>query len=88
MGAVTRRPVVSTVPVTPTARNAARTARCLAGDLDDASTYQRLATILGADRSALFYLAIPASEISAVAQGLAAAHLLKEKDGMLRRLVI
>jgi glucose-6-phosphate 1-dehydrogenase len=65
------------------------------GELGDPATYERLATALprvadthGAGRSAIFYLAIPASGFAAVVKGLAAARLLEEKDGRFRRVII
>ncbi len=62
----------------------------LSGDLDNASTYQRLKALLreidgkaGTGGNYLFYFAIPASEFAGVVGQLGAAGLVRENSGLL-----
>jgi glucose-6-phosphate 1-dehydrogenase len=67
----------------------------MAGNLDEASTYERLRALLekiDAERSTegnhLLYLAVPAAEFAEVARQLRAAGLSPEKNGPWRRVVV
>ena len=69
--------------------------RYMSGALDDPATYERLGALLrGTDAdhrtggNYLFYLAIPATEFSKVAQQLGAAGLTRQENGQWRRVVV
>ena len=67
----------------------------LSGDLDDASTYRALGSILqngraqrGTPDNALFYMAVPDSLFAPISQRLGNAGLTREPDGVWRRVII